>query len=580
TTVTSSGMYYCISQTGCSINIDSIMVNLPIPDTTTSSQRITICALSAPAVLTATSGYLGYVWQDGRTGRTYNASTPGIYYVNRHDTCTHAYVDTFVVSFTAPDTTLTPRVDTSLCSSRAPITLSGGTGFTTYRWSNGATTPNISVSATNGYNVYKTRGCSVIKDTFHVNFIPLPVPNLGPNRQLCVGDSLFLTSAQPAGTTYLWSTGSTNDSILVRTSGTYSLTLNNGCIVTDSVSVLFSPYPTVQLGADTISCLGEPMLLQSTVSDPTVSYQWSTGAATDTTTVNVSGYYWLRVTKLGCSAIDSISVTIYYDTFTLYNPDTAICLGKQVQAIVTAAPGASFQWLPTAGITYPNTANPLIRPDTSATYRVLISFANCPSFSDSFHIDVQPNPTIYAGGNRVICQFDTFKLHAEPNPAWYQHYAYQWAPNSYLDYDTLQDPIYTAGGTQKYIVTATTPAGCVGKDSVVISVNPGNFILGGAQLAMCPGDSVQFSLTGGVSYHWYPSYYLSDSTIGNPIVHAETNQTYIVVGTDANGCTDTTSVRVIVYPNGIFYTVRDTFTIFPGESVELSLQTNCSHVNC
>jgi gliding motility-associated-like protein len=73
--------------------------------------------------------------------------------------------------------------------------------------------------------------------------------------------------------------------------------------------------------------------------------------------------------------------------------------------------------------------------------------------------------------------------------------------------------------------------------------------------------------------------YLSDSTIGSPYVNAITNQTYTVIATSANGCRDTANVRITVYPSGLFYFTEDSINLYPGETVQLSPQTNCSSVN-
>jgi gliding motility-associated-like protein len=399
---------------------------------------------------------------------------------------------------------------------------------------------------------------------------------LGADRYECAGDTVILSAALPSST-YLWNNGTTNDSLRVTGTGLYWLNVYNGCTYRDSVYLTFTPYPVVDLGRDTVNCYGQPILLQSAGAFSTPFYLWSTGATTDTTTVTATDQYWLRVTVLGCSTTDSINVTIHHDTFTLYNRDTAICMGKQVQVFLTANPAATFQWLPTTGIAFSTTGTPLITPDTSTMYKVQISLADCPLLEDSFQIDVQPNPIVYAGGNRTICQYDTLRLYANVNPNWYTGYWYNWSPNINIDNFAVQDPVFTAGTTQKYVVTVSTSAGCVGKDSLVVNVNPGDFAAMGSDVSVCPGDSVQLSATGGVAYQWIPSMYLGDSTSGTPWIKAITNQRYTVIVTSAAGCRDTVEVNVRVFPGATFYQL-DSFFLYPGETVQLSPQTNCTSV--
>lgn len=172
--------------------------------------------------------------------------------------------DSVYVAIKVPDTTHTNK-DTTLCIALSPITLTGTGGYTSYLWNTGAATISISAAASGIYWVYNNNHCSTLIDTFKVNYIPLPLVFLGNDTSFCIGDSITLSSVQPAGTAYLWSTGSTGDSIHVSASGTYWLRLNNGCKVTDSIHVTISPFPVVNLGPDLANCIPKPDTLQSLV---------------------------------------------------------------------------------------------------------------------------------------------------------------------------------------------------------------------------------------------------------------------------------------------------------------------------
>jgi len=69
---------------------------------------------------------------------------------------------------------------------------------------------------------------------------------------------------------------------------------------------------------------------------------------------------------------------------------------------------------------------------------------------------------------------------------------------------------------------------------------------------ICPGESVQLMASGGTTYQWYPSEGLSDTTIANPIATPMTTSTYVVNVIDAAGCSDSSSVTVIVKPDCLF----------------------------
>lgn len=69
-------------------------------------------------------------------------------------------------------------------------------------------------------------GCDSIR-TLILNVDTQPLPNLGPNRELCVGDTIQLYPGLYAS--YLWQDNSTNDRFIVNQTGTYSVTVTNAC---------------------------------------------------------------------------------------------------------------------------------------------------------------------------------------------------------------------------------------------------------------------------------------------------------------------------------------------------------------
>lgn len=72
----------------------------------------------------------------------------------------------------------------------------------------------------------------------------------------------------------------------------------------------------------------------------------------------------------------------------------------------------------------------------------------------------------------------------------------------------------------------------------VASVNPSN--------AMCPGDSMQLSASGGATYQWIPAKGLSNPNIANPKASPDSTTTYQVLVSDTCG-TDTASVTVTIF---------------------------------
>jgi len=422
--------------------------------------------------------------------------------------------------------------------------------------------------------------CSVTIDTFRIAFISQPIVDLGNDTAFCIGMSLLLHSTQPAGSDFLWNTGTADTSLLVSTTDVYWLRVDNGyCQVTDTIRVTISPYPIVNLGPDTLNCTGTPIPLASSVAYSSPTYLWNDGTSAPGTTAIVTGTYWLQVTVGNCPNADTIRVTIHHDTFTLYSRDTAICRGQSVQALLTANPDATFQWLPTAGVAASRTASPLITPDTSADYHVRIYLEGCAPLEDSFYIDVQPVPVPYFGTNRFVCSNDTLELAALVNPGWYTDYVYRWRPGAEVSDSTAQSVIYTPDGpsmdTALMELWVSTTAGCSGSVSTKIYVYPGEFATVSSNLSVCPHEEAQFTATGGATYQWSPDLYLDDAQSATPWVRAITSQRYTVLATSPYGCKEQLQVEVIVHPGAMMY-LGDSVTLYPGEQYHINPQTNCT----
>jgi gliding motility-associated-like protein len=453
-------------------------------------------------------------------------------------------------------------------------------------------------SNTYGLSISKPHGCASF-DTIVVTKSPVPV-TLGPDQKLCIGDTVTLTDFFPRSS-FLWSTGDTSHSIKVTTNGTYYVTVDSTyyfttpsgaldssiCVGRDTVNVNFYAIPITDLPTAVANCLGQPYTLTEFY-DTSYTYRWIDGSTADSFIAVTSGIYWVRVIDTGCVRTDTINVTIVYDTLSFLIGNQQICLGNSVSTVgfVTNNFVASYQWTPTTGIPNPNVFDPIITPDTSATYALTVSYPGCPNLVDSFHIDVQPNPTVILGTNRDVCQGDT--MHLSPQITignWYSNYTYTWSPSTYLNSATGSTVIYTAGDSTKMVVSVTTPAGCYGADSIFIFVHPTYFdSMSVSYFSMCPGDSAQFlpldtiPLTSGniVFNHWSPGTYLTDSSIANPWIHPINSQNYRYIATSQYGCNDTMQVTVVVNPAAVI-NLGDSVAVYPGASYHIQPQTNCTY---
>ncbi|HEX2899722.1 MAG TPA: T9SS type A sorting domain-containing protein, partial [Bacteroidia bacterium] len=209
---------------------------------------------------------------------------------------------------------ITPSGPTVFCAG-GNVVLSGTAGFVSYMWSTGASTQNITVTASGYYGlaVANANGCIALANPIAVTVIPGPTPSItasGPTT-FCQGGSVNL-DAGAGYSAYAWSNGGTTRVITATTSGTYTVTVTsgNGCTGVASRVVTVNPLPTVSITAtnDGNICFGNSVTLTAT--SGMASYAWSGGGTGAQKVVSTAGTYTVTVTNAnGCVNTASFVVT-------------------------------------------------------------------------------------------------------------------------------------------------------------------------------------------------------------------------------------------------------------------------------
>ncbi len=200
---------------------------------------------------------------------------------------------------------------------------------------------NLWINANVVLSVTNSQGCAS-RDTLvlPVHTPANPMISQTSEAPFCLGDSTFLF-AQNNYTSYLWSNGSTNDTILVNSTGTYSIVANDGagCIHADSLRLIFYPnsvpLPVLTPQGTTTICLGDSVTLD--VGLGYAAYVWSNGASTSSIVVTQPGSYMVTVANgFGCVRISDTSkvIVLPVPTATISNNGGTLF----------ASVGASYQW--------------------------------------------------------------------------------------------------------------------------------------------------------------------------------------------------------------------------------------------
>jgi gliding motility-associated-like protein len=117
---------------------------------------------------------------------------------------------------------------------------------------------------------------------------------------------------------------------------------------------------------------------------------------------------------------------------------------------------------------------------------------------------------------------------------------------------TTQNPThtYSTAGTYNTTLTITSTVPCTTTVSHQVVVNPMPTVtVSPGTTSTCTGNGVSCTASGAASYQWAPAAGLSATTGSNVTANPAVTTPYTVTGTDANGCTATTSFTINVSAN-------------------------------
>lgn len=352
-----------------------------------------------------------------------------------------------------------------------------------------------------------------------------PQVDLGPDSSLCAGDSITLDAGN-AGNSFLWSTGDTSQTLLVTTTGTYSVVVTDGGgnTGTDSVVITVNPNPTVDLGPDQQACDGTSVTLDA--GNPGAAYSWNNGDTLQTVTTMASGTFSVTVTDSnGCMGADTATVIIFPNPVVNLGPDQFLC-GGDTACLDPGATAVSCIWSNGA-------SSPTICVGTSGTYTVICTDANNCSGTDTVNITVAAPVVVDLGPDTDICSGDTLCLSAGSGGA-----VYTWNNGA-----TTPDICVTVPGT--YSVTCTDSAGCDGTDEIVVTVtNSPNAVITGCDTSNCPQVTFTDGSSNVTAWHW--DFGDGDtSNTQNPVHTYMQNNLFTVSLTASNQCGSSTTTKTV-----------------------------------
>jgi hypothetical protein len=178
------------------------------------------------------------------------------------------------------------------------------------------------------------------------------------------------------------------------------------------------------------------------------------------------------------------------------------------------------------------------------TVTLIVTSADCGIDTVTTVVHVNPKPTVTAGPDQFICEFNDATVAAVVTNAALP-VTYQWSGVGIFACDTCSSTIVsglTSGGPYPISIHVDDSNGCFSDSSLNITVNPKPAVDLGNDTTVCRYSSLQLNAnvvtgTPPFTYSWSPVAGLNNSTIQNPIAFISAPVVYCVLVQDSIGCT-------------------------------------------
>jgi gliding motility-associated-like protein len=383
------------------------------------------------------------------------------------------------------------------------------------------------------------------------------------DRTICENDSIAL-NAPVDGVSFLWTPNTNIDDNTIKTptfkpttTSTYFFEAvgNSGCIYRDTFDINVNPLPNVLAGNDQTICEGLDITLNA--SGNATTYTWDNGVIDGVpfNTTLSQDYILTGESSNGCIDFDTVTVNVNQLPNIDAGNNIVVCIGDSTQ--LNATGGDTYNWTPSTNLSNNGVANPWASPPTTTQYNLVGTDTNGCINQDSIIISVNPLPTLSTGNDQIICEGDSVEINA------FGGTVYNWISTDSISDTTVSNPTVWPTTTTTYFVLISDVNTCADTTSVTVNVNPKPNVEAGNDQSICFGDSTSLNSSGNaITYSW-------DSGITDGVLFPViTTQDYILVGVDANGCSNSDSVTItsLALPN---IDAGNNQSICIGDSVQL-----------
>ena len=366
------------------------------------------------------------------------------------------------------------------------------------------------------------------------------------STSLCEGASLTLTATGNA-TTFQWvsnfSADIQNGTSFIPNSYTPNFIASGdlftaiawnalGCVTSFDIPVTFLPSPSINISTISPSiCAGANQVLSA--SSSTSNVFWTPGNLSGTS-INVqpnstTTYTASTTSTNGCSAIEEIVVNVNQLPQIIANASLSeVCAGDEVTLFGTGT-ADTFTWnngVVNAQAFQPNATNTYTLTGTNTT-------TNC-SNTANITVAVNPLPIVTANSPDIVFCLDASGPALAALP-----FGGTWS-GAGINNNSFS-PIAAGAGEHSIAYSYTDNNGCTNTAGLNMTVHAlPNVTINSSAATICSGSSVTLNGEGADSYLW-----TNDVIDGESFVPSTTSS-YVVTGTDLNGCVNSASATVTV----------------------------------
>lgn len=310
--------------TGCTGEASTLVVSYP--NINLLDETIYTCI--DEEITLSVSGFSQYLWSNGSTQPNFTTDEDGYHWLRVYNGTCYYYDTILVINFPKPQLDL--GNDVLMCSGDS-VEVFAQSGYVSYLWQDNSTGLSFWAFEAGIVSVIITdvNDCEAT-DNLTVTTMEKPDIELGDDATYCINTPIILDPNDPSDeNTYLWSTGSTQETITVINSGYYWVQASNeaGCTSSDTINLIIFPQPIVYLGQDIDFCEGGESTL--TAGTNYISWLWNTGSTANSIIATETGIYSVTVVDENlCTDTDSIIVTEHFIPFPFIGYDTVLCVGE------------------------------------------------------------------------------------------------------------------------------------------------------------------------------------------------------------------------------------------------------------